>query len=142
MNCPHCSAPIADAPDLSGQLVQCAKCGGQLMMPGAPHVQQTRYRPAFRPRQYPAMRAISIIFYVLTALVILNFILLEALLILSQGSTPDQRFGHAELAVASLVNLLFHGMQAVTFMFAAELIKIIVDIQSNTQEAAFRLRQM
>ena len=61
MQCPYCFRPIANAPDLAGQIVVCPHCARQLMMeappilplePSAPHspapTSSTRHAPDVR----------------------------------------------------------------------------------------------
>ena len=163
VTCPHCRRQMDETPELAGQRVACPHCSRQFVMPGAapapppPPTPQIQVQPrqsvstvsaGFRPREYPALRIITFILYGLAALAVLDFVLSMVLLyvgsfqeaIESYLKTGDSGISSAMIlgsVLLALFSLLFHGMFIVAFLASAESIRIVIDIQRNTQETAF-----
>lgn len=93
------------------------------------------------------MKIIIIVLYALAGLTALNFVLSVAMLLYStlQGAFSSVRGGDTQLTPAVvlaglfllLLSFLFHGVFVIAYLAAAESIRIIIDIQRNTQETAF-----
>jgi hypothetical protein len=94
---------------------------------------------AFTPRDYPAMSIIITLLYVMAALIACSFILhvlftvLAIVGVLGEGSG----LGVFALLAGLVMSFLAHGMFVLVFIASAESIRIIIDIQVNTQETAF-----
>ena len=97
------------------------------------------------------MKIIIIVLYALAGLTALNFVLSVVMLFYStlQGAFSSVRGGAEELTPAVvlgglfllLLSFLFHGVFVITYLAAAESIRIIIDIQRNTQETAYYAQQ-
>ncbi len=107
-----------------------------------------KYRPTFRARQYPAMRFVSIFFYCLAGLAALSLVLTLILVAMTAGGGMLAAVGSDDLGAASggmamfsavimgVVSLIYHGMLIAVFVYLAESVRIVIDIQMNTQETA------
>ena len=106
-------------------------------------------RPTFRARQYPAMRFVSYFFYGLAVLTALSLLLsLVGIAMLTGGSMITGAAAPSEMAAAMMgssiiggilmfvFTLLYHGMFIAMFVYAAESVRVVLDIQQNTQETA------
>jgi hypothetical protein len=115
--------------------------------------------PPFRPRQYPAMRIIIVICYVLTVLVAISFVISEIVVFTGGaaailGGRPTSPFarssGNVGMTFATIFVFLitqvtlvaYHGLAALLFVAWAESIRVWLDIQNNTHEAAHYSRQI
>src|SRR5262245_21265289 len=102
-------------------------------------------REQFKPREYPAVRVIIAAFYVLAILVLGSFMLSLAVIgYLIWGKDGQSAVANIPFeinlssgVVAFAVSVGFHGFLLVVFTACAELIRVWLDIQQNTQEAAF-----
>lgn len=107
-----------------------------------------KYRPTFRARQYPAMRFVSIFFYCLAGLAALSLVLSLIFVAMTAGGGMLAAVGGNDLDAAAgggammmavmmgIVSLIYHGMLIAMFVYAAESVRIVIDIQQNTQETA------
>ena len=106
-------------------------------------------RPAFRARQYPAMRFVSYFFYGLAALTALSMVLslIGIAMVtgggLMSGAAVSDDVGAAMMGSSAIAGIfmfvftvLYHGMFIALFVYAAESVRIVLDIQLNTQETA------
>ena len=112
-------------------------------------VPTNKHAVTFRPRQYPAMRFVSYFFYglaVLTAVSLLLSLIGIAMMagsgLVGAAAAPGE-FGGALAGssamfgvVAFVMSILYHGMFIALFVYAAESVRIVLDIQQNTQETA------
>lgn len=107
--------------------------------------------PAFRPREYPALRIIIMVLYVFAGLVVAQFLLWLFFLLSTSGrnllrvlqydtSGTSALFGIIGFAIMIVISLVFHGACVVLFVGSAESIKLWIDIQRNTQEAVHYAR--
>lgn len=100
---------------------------------------QHKYKARLYPRKYPILKALVIVFYCLAVLVAINLVLslsvvfTGAAAMLSSGSR-----GNAGMlsAVVGLIVILFHAAWIACLLLPAEFIKLCMDVQANTQEAA------
>jgi hypothetical protein len=123
-------------------------------------------RPAsgelFRPRQYPAMRVVMMVCYALACLVGVSFIISEIFVISTSAvaaynspslddvpaeyrarvQTTARAGGVIAFLLVQAMLFLYHGLSALAFVAAAESIKVALDIQNNTHEAAHYCRQV
>jgi len=105
-------------------------------------------KPVFRPREYPALRVIITVLYVFAGLVVAQFLLSVVLMFLGSGRGMPSAFVSDEAAIVGLIgmaimfaiSLVFHGAFVMLFVGSAESIKLWIDIQRNTQEAAYFAR--
>lgn len=114
----------------------------------------SKWRHSFEPRKYPAMSIIVTSLYVLAALCVVEFLLTSGVLIAaSMSSTPPRsqeqtvtEFVQAKslsavaVAVIIAMSLVIHASTVLFLVASAESIRIWLDIQENTQEAAFHAR--
>ena len=96
----------------------------------------------FQPRKYPAMHAVSVFLRVLAAITVCSLVM--SLMLAWTGGiftamSQDDGGGAAMLmaVVVSLFLLVTHGTAIAAFTYAAESIRILLDIQQNTQQTAF-----
>ena len=181
MICPHCRKTLADAPDLAGQMVKCPECGKTFGMSAAPspagrptvravkppppppatpaapafapaEEPVIRSRGIFRPREYPALRIIIIVLYVLAALIFADFVLGELFLFggtfAGLASVPSRQNEDARSAVSLLffftqtILIISHATAITIVVGSAECVRVFLDIQHNTQEAAFHSKRI
>ncbi len=108
----------------------------------------TTLQPHFEPRRYPALRAIIVVLYVFAAVTLCGFLITLLFLFMAVVSIFSRSGEHSAvgMGIVGAPIALSLAMQAVTiivFMASAESIKVLLDIQQNTQEAAHcaRLRR-
>lgn len=95
------------------------------------------FRPAFHPRRYPILQFVMYSFYGLAILVAFSLVLSLISVLSGVGEGSDGML----VAILLLTSIMFHGAGIVALVFAAELVKIIIDIQGNTQETAHYTKQ-
>jgi hypothetical protein len=115
----------------------------------------------FRPREYPALKVVMYVLYGFAILTACSFIISEILLIaggtlgLFSGSADDgaadsfRRTSSSALAAGGIMAFLlaqaitigYHAIAALWFVASAEMIRVFLDIQNNTHEAAHFFRQ-
>ena len=105
-------------------------------------VAPSTFKPRFRRREYPALKVLMIVLYACAGLTFLSFLLCLGLLftgtaaVFSADAEAGGMTGLLGLFVAVAVGIV-HAAVIVGFMLPAELIKVLLDIQWNTQEAAW-----
>ena len=117
----------------------------------------TKHIPTLRVRKYPAMRFVSYFFYglaVLTALSLVLSLIGIAMMVgggmMAGAQTMGTEFSEAGGAMAGtsamfgifmfVMSVLYHGTFIALFVYAAESVRIVLDIQQNTQETAHYTR--
>ncbi len=105
------------------------------------HEQENAARQAmFRPREYPAMQIIIVLLYVAAAILVCSFLFHVVVVCLAFASSAGSE-GLGLVMSAGLLGLfisfIFHGILVVGFVASAESIRVVIDIQQNTQETAF-----
>jgi len=160
--CPNCGTQLAAVPELAGQTVGCRQCGAHFIMPSAelepPPPPSFRSpstfshqtgplhsdppRRSFHPRKYPALTAVCITLYRLAAFHVLAFIVETVWMLGAAGMSVYQRNGAAVPGAFLLIvfAFCFHAFCAIMLVAAAELIRVVVDIQQNTERMAFYSR--
>lgn len=152
--CPHCQAAfVAPGPPRVATPVTPTP-----VMPSSPPpelqpsvvTEGSRRRPVFRPRQYPMLFAVMIFFYVLAGLAVVSLVLWLVSIWSAVGAlssqTDAEQFGMAlglssfTASIMSLSLITGHAMWAAVCVLTAELVKLGLDIQANTQETAHNTR--
>lgn len=111
---------------------------------GPTHVNKARHTGSLpESRTYPALNIIRTVLLVLAALVTLSWLLLVTILIggaiMVASRSTDVAVGAAGISLIYLIPAFLGAAITVCFLIAAsELIKVILDIQSNTLAAAKR----
>lgn len=115
----------------------------------------------FRPREYPALKVVMYVLYGFAILTACSFLISEILLIaggtlglFSGSSNSDaadsfRRSSSSALAAGGIMAFLlaqaitigYHAIAALWFVASAEMIRVFLDIQNNTHEAAYFVRQ-
>ena len=105
----------------------------------------TPYRRRFRAREYPALNFLVMLNRGFAALVVVSWLI--TLVGLSVGGLGTLA-GGAEVASTGIVlvfafvlSTISHGVVFAIFLASAESIKILIDIQSNTQHTADLLKR-
>jgi hypothetical protein len=107
--------------------------------------------PGFRPREYPGLRIIITMLYVFAGLVVAQFLLSLIFMLMTTGTgllavlntdaaASGAIVGLIGMAIMFVISLVFHGAFVILFVGSAESIKLWIDIQRNTQEAAHYAR--
>lgn len=88
------------------------------------------------------MLVIIAIFRIIVVLVILSFLgsVAFALLVFFSGGQGPAFASTVSVILTIGISFVTHGLMAVFLMASAESIKVWIDIQENTQEAAFNSR--
>ena len=169
MQCPYCRKNLSDAPDLAGQMVNCPECGKPFAMPGrvivrpagtpppipfpgtAPEPPALRSRAIFRPREYPALRIVIVVHYLIAALIVALFVLGEVAMLggMFRGMVNNPRVPAEDanslmfaFIIAQGFWIVVHAAAITLVVGAAESIRVVLDIQHNTQETAFYVKRI
>lgn len=162
VKCPRCQQPF-QMPDLAppGPAVNAAPMGY-----AAPPPQVNAYAPpappqesvpdfsapsvstgasSFRPRTYPAINLLITVLYIIAGLIALGFCIAEILIIVGGASMMRMQRG-AEgglvgLLTLTLFNLVYCGLGILYSVAMAEMLRLFMDIQSNTHETAYWSRR-
>ena len=101
-----------------------------------------RVKPRFVPRQYPMLSLLVTVFQVFAGLFVASGLAcLVAIVVMAQNVPPELRESMIVVfAIYFGATVLGHGAGCAWFLLVAEAVKLMLDIQRNTQETAFLSR--
>jgi hypothetical protein len=114
---------------------------------GTSSAANAKYRAPFRPRAYPAMTIVMWVCYVLAGLFALSLVVSIVAIAMGASAGLSHISETNEISAVSFVMVmtmamttLGHGICILICVYAAEIVKVVLDIQRNTQEAAHYVR--
>ena len=104
----------------------------------APATNAAKFEETFKPRVYPALSIVRIVCYVMAILVACSLLVSLVQQIIGIFNLEETSGEFYALAVAAIGFSMFaHVMVIVSLVFLANLIKLLIDVQTNTQLTAF-----